>query len=127
MSNKLKFDAKQMKIQYTNLEYGITFQEQPFGAASFLRSFSFSGASRWCRKKALADQLLEGNPGKRKRTVLEFPDATNLAGSRCLRRFGQYYSPAGIFCVLLFVQRHVKMCVQKLQTCYKIKLLITSM
>ena len=32
------------------------------------------------KKKALADQLLEGNPGKRKLTVLKFPDAANLDG-----------------------------------------------
>ena len=32
------------------------------------------------KKKALADQLLDGNPGKRKLTILEFPDTANLDG-----------------------------------------------
>lgn len=32
------------------------------------------------KKKALADNLLEGNPGKRKITILEFPDTVDLTG-----------------------------------------------
>lgn len=32
------------------------------------------------KKKALADKLLEGNPGGRKLSVIEFKDATNLDG-----------------------------------------------
>jgi hypothetical protein len=32
------------------------------------------------KKKALADNLLEGNPGKRKITILEFPDTADLSG-----------------------------------------------
>ena len=37
-----------------------------------------TGAGR--KKKPLADKILEGNPGKRKLTVLEFPDTPDLAG-----------------------------------------------
>lgn len=32
------------------------------------------------KKKALTDNLLEGNPGKRKLTVLEFPNTADLTG-----------------------------------------------
>jgi hypothetical protein len=32
------------------------------------------------KKKALADKLLDGNPGKRKLTILEFPDTAELDG-----------------------------------------------
>lgn len=32
------------------------------------------------KKKSLADQLLDGNPGKRRLTVLDFPDTADLAG-----------------------------------------------
>ena len=37
-----------------------------------------TGAGR--KNKPLADKILEGNPGKRKLTVLEFPDTPNLTG-----------------------------------------------
>ena len=37
-----------------------------------------TGAGR--KKKPLADKILEGNPGKRKLTILEFTDTPDLAG-----------------------------------------------
>ena len=33
------------------------------------------------KKKPLADKMLDGNPGKRKLTVVEFPNTANLQGS----------------------------------------------
>ena len=32
------------------------------------------------KKKALSDKLVEGNPGKRKLTVMEFTDTADLQG-----------------------------------------------
>lgn len=37
------------------------------------------GAGR--RKKPLEEKILEGNPGKRKLTLLEFPNAADLEGA----------------------------------------------
>ena len=33
------------------------------------------------KKKPLADKMLDGNPGKRKLTVVEFPNTANLQGN----------------------------------------------
>jgi phage terminase, small subunit len=66
------------KIAFSSGVYTPQFQREEVAAMANGHGGARIGAGQ--KKKALSDKLVEGNPGKRKLTVMEFTDTADLQG-----------------------------------------------